>query len=71
MNSYIAWVLVISGCTGAVGFWAYSLEMIRGKVTFATRWKDLERHQLEFFILAVGGLFVFLGALVAGAILKS
>lgn len=70
MNQYVAWTLIISGCASAVGFWAYTLEMIRGKVSFSTRWKDLSGWQLETFVLAVGGLLIFLGALIVGAILK-
>ena len=71
MNSYIDWILVISGCIGAVGVWAYTFEIIRGKVTLATKWKDLTGHQLEVSILAVGGALVFLVTLIVGVILKS
>ena len=68
--TYINWILVISGCCALVGFWAYTLEMIRGNVTFSTRWKDLAGWQLETFVLAVGGFLVFLTALIVNAILQ-
>ena len=65
------WIFVISGSCAAIGFWAYTLEVIRGNVKRTTRWKDLDDFQFEMWFLAHVGGGVFLLALIIEAILKA
>ena len=66
----INWILVISGIIGAVGFWAYVLEVLQNRVGRYTTWKELNHYQMELAVLTIAGWTTFLGTLIAAAILK-
>ena len=70
MNIYINWILVISACAGLVGCWAYTLELIRGKVNRYTTWKELDSYQWFIAAIMLGGAGVFLATLIIGALIK-
>ena len=53
-----------------IGGSMYLGEVHHNRVSLATRWKDLDRYQWVAVILAIGGIVLALGALIAGAILK-
>lgn len=65
MIEYTGWGVILGLCCGAVGFWAYTYELIQGRVSRWTRWKDLKGYQLEVYILAMGGLCLFVISLIA------
>lgn len=67
----INWVLVISACVGAVGLWAYILEVIQGRITRYTTWKELNIDQLVLAIMVIAAPIVFVSALIVGAIIKA
>lgn len=71
MSSYLVWTLIISGSVSVIGFWAYTLEMLQGRITRFTRWQDLNSWQLELVIMTAGGVIVFLLTLIVGAIIRS
>lgn len=62
---------MISGCVGVVGFWAYTFEMLQDRITRFTRWRDLNHYQLELTVMMVGGVIIFLSALILGAMFRS
>jgi hypothetical protein len=68
---YINWILLISGVCAAVGFWAYMLEVIQGRIQRRTSWSELTFYQREVAALIILGSTVFLGTMIVGAILKS
>ena len=70
MNIYICWILVISACAGIVGFWAYTLEVLQGRVKRSTPWSGLDSYQIWFAVLTLVSISIFLASLVVGAILK-
>jgi hypothetical protein len=68
---YINWTLVISAICATVGFWAFTLEVIQGRIRRRTSWSELNHYQMEVAVLTILGCTVFLGTLIVGAILKS
>ena len=70
MNIYIHWLLVLSAVVGIVGFWAYTLEVMRDKISRFTRWSDFDSYQSFVAWMMIGGIITFFITLVVGAILK-
>jgi len=68
---YIHWIMVLSAVAGIVGFWAYMLEVIQGRIQRYTTWAELNRYQTEVAAVVIASPIVFIGALNVGAILKS
>jgi hypothetical protein len=48
----------------------YLFEYAMGRVTMKTLWKDLDGHQLQSTVLVIIGVVMFIGSLIAGAVLK-
>lgn len=71
MIDYINWGIIIGLCCGAVGFWTYTYELIQGRVSMSTRWRDLKGYALEVYILSMGGLALFIVSLIARVLLSS
>lgn len=67
---YLNWVLLISMVCAIVGFWAFTLELIRGRVHRRTTWKQLDSYQREITAFTIVGAATFLTTLIIGAILK-
>jgi hypothetical protein len=67
---YINWILVISAICATVGFWAFTLETIQGRIQRRTPWSDLNHYQIELAVLTILGATVFVGTLIVRAILK-
>lgn len=70
MNIYIHWILVLSAVAGIVGFLAYTLEVLQGRVKRSTPWSGLDSYQIWRAVLTLVSIFIFLITLVVGAIIK-
>lgn len=70
-NLYVNWALVVSDCISAVGFWAYTLEVIQGRIKRKTRWSELSSYQRELAFMTLLGLMVFLLTLIIHVVLRS
>lgn len=68
---YVNLVMLISAVCAVVGFWAFMLEVIQGRIQRATTWSELNFYQREVAALIILGSAVFVGTMIVGAILKS
>lgn len=64
-------LMILGLCSAVIGGGYYMLEYLRGNVTMSTKWNELNTFQRECFVLAVVGLAIFFGALIAAVILRS
>lgn len=62
------WILIVSGAVSIVGFWAYSLELLQGRVARDTRWSELNSYQVELVFITLGSVSVFLLTLLISVI---
>lgn len=70
MNFFINWILVLGAVVAVIGFWGYTLEVMRGNIGRYTRWSSLNDDQIIYAAMILSGIAAALGALIVGAIIK-
>lgn len=63
-------ILLVAGITTLVGFWAYMLEVIQGRVGRYTTWCELSGYQFEIALMTIVGSITFIVTLIVAAIIK-
>jgi len=70
MDVFINWIMVLGAVVAVIGFWGYTLEVMRGNIGRYTLWSSLNADQIIYAAMVLSGTAAFLGALIVGAILK-